>query len=163
HPGRERHSQCCSRGMAAGRGSTESWRRRWARRGCRWWGWIRSSTSGRRRRRSRRRATSRGSSGTTRRRGGGGRRGWGGSRGGRGREAVVVVGYSRGADVLPATVNRLDPDARARVRLLGQVAAEKLAEFEVHVTDFVTSGEDGAPIEPEVRKLGGTPLVCIFG
>jgi type IV secretory pathway VirJ component len=79
------------------------------------------------------------------------------------RGTVVMLGYSRGADVLPATVNRLDPDARARVKLLGQVAAEKLAEFEVHVTDFVASGDQGEEVEPEVRKLGGTPLVCIFG
>jgi len=79
------------------------------------------------------------------------------------RGTVVMLGYSRGADVLPATVNRLDADARARVKLLGQVAAERFAEFEVHVTDFVTSSEVGAPVEPEVRRLGGTPLVCIFG
>ncbi|HYV50049.1 MAG TPA: AcvB/VirJ family lysyl-phosphatidylglycerol hydrolase [Myxococcaceae bacterium] len=79
------------------------------------------------------------------------------------RGTVVMLGYSRGADVLPATVNRLDADARARVKLLGQVAAEKLAEFEVHVTDFVSSSEEGIPVEPEVKKLGGTPLVCIFG
>jgi type IV secretory pathway VirJ component len=74
-----------------------------------------------------------------------------------------MLWYSRGADVLPATVNRLDADARERVKLLGQVAAERFAEFEVHVTDFVTSSEVGAPVEPEVRRLGGTPLVCIFG
>ncbi|HEY8206635.1 MAG TPA: AcvB/VirJ family lysyl-phosphatidylglycerol hydrolase [Myxococcaceae bacterium] len=79
------------------------------------------------------------------------------------RGTVVMLGYSRGADVLPATVNRLDPDARARVKLLGLVAPEKLAEFEVHVTDFVASSEVGTPIAPEVRKLGGTPLMCIFG
>lgn len=79
------------------------------------------------------------------------------------RGTVVMLGYSRGADVLPATVNRLDADARAKVKLLGQVAAEKLAEFEVHVTDFVASSEVGTPVEPEVRRLGGTPLVCIFG
>ncbi|PTL76346.1 virulence factor family protein [Vitiosangium sp. GDMCC 1.1324] len=75
---------------------------------------------------------------------------------------VVLVGYSRGADVLPSVVARLDPEQRQAVRSLALIAPGREAELEVHVMDLVGGG-GGDPILPEVKALGGLPLVCVYG
>lgn len=78
---------------------------------------------------------------------------------------VVLVGYSRGADVLPAVTARLSPEARANVRVMAMVAPGTDAVFEIHVTDFIADSEDenAKPILPEVQKLGDLPVVCVYG
>ncbi|WP_224369127.1 AcvB/VirJ family lysyl-phosphatidylglycerol hydrolase [Hyalangium versicolor] len=77
--------------------------------------------------------------------------------------SAVLVGYSRGADVLPAIVARLPAELRQRVRLVALVAPGRIAEFEVHVTDLLGGGGGTMQVLPEVQALGGTPVLCIFG
>ncbi|MFL5355896.1 AcvB/VirJ family lysyl-phosphatidylglycerol hydrolase [Archangium sp.] len=79
-----------------------------------------------------------------------------------GKKRVVLVGYSRGADVLPSVVARLSPEQRQPVRSLALIAASQEAELEIHVMDLVGGG-GGEPVLPEVKALGGLPLVCIYG
>ncbi len=80
-------------------------------------------------------------------------------------DSVVLVGYSRGAGVLPFLVNRLPADLRARVRLVALLGAEHTAGFTFHLTDVFTSGagKDAQPVMPEIQKLGGIPLLCFYG
>jgi type IV secretory pathway VirJ component len=80
-----------------------------------------------------------------------------------GTRSVVLVGYSRGADVMPATVARLPAEVRQRVALVALVAPSRIAEFEVHVTDLLGGGGGNAPVLPEVQALGGTPVLCLYG
>ncbi|MFE8597961.1 virulence factor family protein [Archangium violaceum] len=77
---------------------------------------------------------------------------------------VVLVGYSRGADVVPAIAAGLPPDLRERVRGLALLAPGKEAGFEVHVTDLF-GGASGAthPILPDIQSLGGMPVLCLYG
>jgi type IV secretory pathway VirJ component len=77
--------------------------------------------------------------------------------------SVVLVGYSRGADVLPAIVARLPSELRQRVRLVALIAPSKSAEFEVHVTDLLGGGDGDYLVLPEVKALGGTPVLCLYG
>jgi len=76
---------------------------------------------------------------------------------------AILVGYSRGADVLPAIVARLQPGARERVDTIALLAPARTAEFEFHVSDWLASSEEGSPVRPEVEKLRGTRLLCIYG
>jgi type IV secretory pathway VirJ component len=77
---------------------------------------------------------------------------------------VVLVGYSRGADVVPAIAAGLPSDLRERLRLLALIAPGKKAEFEVHVTDiFGGKGRPTHPVLPDIQALGGTPVLCLYG
>ncbi|NOK12964.1 virulence factor family protein [Corallococcus exercitus] len=81
-----------------------------------------------------------------------------------GKQRVVLVGYSRGADVVPAIAARLPEELRARVRLIALVAPGKEAEFEVHVTDlFGGKGRPTQAVLPDVQALKGTPVLCLYG
>ncbi|WP_375765501.1 virulence factor family protein [Archangium gephyra] len=77
---------------------------------------------------------------------------------------VVLVGYSRGADVVPAIAVGLPPELRERVRGLALIAPGKEAGFEVHVTD-IFGGARGAthPVLPDIQSLGGMPVLCLYG
>ncbi|MBN9684176.1 MULTISPECIES: virulence factor family protein [unclassified Corallococcus] len=81
-----------------------------------------------------------------------------------GKQRVVLLGYSRGADVVPAIAARLPEDLRGRVRLAVLLAPGKEAEFEVHVTDlFGGRGRPTAAVLPDVQALKGTPVLCVYG
>src|SRR6185295_7378517 len=79
------------------------------------------------------------------------------------REKVLLIGYSFGADVLPFLASRLPPDLLGRVELIGLIGASHMASFEFHLTDWLLGSRDGRPVLPEVRKLAGRRLLCIYG
>jgi type IV secretory pathway VirJ component len=78
---------------------------------------------------------------------------------------VLLVGYSRGADVLPFMASRLPPELRQHVRLLVLLAPGRATNFEFHVTDWLgrRGKSDLQPIAPEIEKLRGIELLCLYG
>lgn len=78
-------------------------------------------------------------------------------------DRIVLIGYSFGADVLPIVVNRLRHDLRARVAGLTLIAPSSVAIFEVHVTGWLHVAHPGSPTQPEIERLRGLPMVCIYG
>ena len=76
---------------------------------------------------------------------------------------VLLVGYSRGADVLPAMVSRLPQELRAKIRLLALLGPSTTVEFEFHVTDWMHDSKSGYPVRPEIDKLHGMKLLCLYG
>jgi type IV secretory pathway VirJ component len=80
-----------------------------------------------------------------------------------GRRRVVLAGYSRGADVLPAMAARLPAELQARVRLVALLAPSPNAQFEFHMLDWVRDADKGLPVRPELDRLGGRPVLCIWG
>src|SRR5207302_8276123 len=48
------------------------------------------------------------------------------------KQKVVVIGFSRGADVAPFMVNRLPPDIRSSVQLVALLGPEPTINFEYH-------------------------------
>jgi type IV secretory pathway VirJ component len=81
------------------------------------------------------------------------------------RSRVVLVGYSRGADTAPFVANRLPADLRQRLSLVALLGPSTYANFEFHWADLFGSVRrpDDLPTPPELSRLKGTPVVCIYG
>jgi type IV secretory pathway VirJ component len=79
------------------------------------------------------------------------------------KQKVVLVGYSRGADVLPAMVARLTPEQQSRIRLLALLAPSPRVEFEFHVVDWMHDSKKGTAVAPELAKLTATKTLCVWG
>jgi type IV secretory pathway VirJ component len=80
-----------------------------------------------------------------------------------GKQRVLLIGYSQGADVLPFAVNRLSPDTRARVALTAVMGMSEHALFEFHVTSWVSDDNSGPATLPEINRIAGIPVLCIYG
>ena len=81
------------------------------------------------------------------------------------RERAVIVGYSRGADIGPFMVSRLPAALRQRVALTALLGPGELASFKFGPLDLLRShgGSKDLPVSPEVAKLRGMPVLCIYG
>jgi type IV secretory pathway VirJ component len=76
---------------------------------------------------------------------------------------VVLAGYSRGADVLPAIISRLPAEMRVKIRSVVLLGPSPKVEFEFHVSDWLRDRNAGMPVKPEVEKLAPSPILCIYG
>jgi len=78
---------------------------------------------------------------------------------------VLLIGYSLGADVLPFMANRLSPEQLSRVEMVTLLGPGLKAAFEFHLSDWLGGGPEqaGRPIKPELSRLKGTRVLCIFG
>jgi len=81
------------------------------------------------------------------------------------RRKLVIVGYSRGADVVPFVVNRWPEELRSAIRQIVLIGLGDRASFEFHLEDLVLdiSRPEDVPTLPELEKLAGIPLLCIRG
>jgi type IV secretory pathway VirJ component len=80
-----------------------------------------------------------------------------------GKKRVLLIGYSQGADVLPFAVNRLPPAAKAQVALTAILGMSEHALFEFHVSSWISDDNSGPATLPEVNRLTGMPVLCIYG
>lgn len=82
-----------------------------------------------------------------------------------GQERVILIGYSFGADVMPFLVRRLPEDLARRVALLALLGPSAQADFRVHFFDWLKhpSPRRGRPVLPELEKLRGVPILCLYG
>jgi len=80
-------------------------------------------------------------------------------------QRVAIVGYSRGADLAPFIVNRLPGTLRSELALVALLAPAERASFQFHWADLIaeTSKPSDAPILPELERLRGTPVLCVYG
>lgn len=80
-------------------------------------------------------------------------------------DSVVIVGYSRGADLAPFVVNGLPTDVRSRVSAIAMLGLAPMASFEFHILDLIkdTPRATDVPVLPELLRLRGTPMLCIYG
>lgn len=82
-----------------------------------------------------------------------------------GLDAFALIGYSRGAVLVPFAAARLDSALKAKLRLIALLGLEERAGFTFHFTDLFAkhSPKDGLPVLPELEKLRGTPMLCVYG
>lgn len=80
-----------------------------------------------------------------------------------GRQRVLLIGYSQGADVLPFAVNRLPVPTRAQVALTAVMGMSEHALFEFHLSSWISDSDAGPATLPEIDRITGTPVLCIYG
>ena len=79
-------------------------------------------------------------------------------------QKFVLVGYSQGADSLPFMVNRLPDELKSKVDTVALLGVDMDVNFEFHLADWISSGGDGEfKVVPEVQKLRGMNVLCIYG
>jgi type IV secretory pathway VirJ component len=80
-----------------------------------------------------------------------------------GKKRVLLIGYSQGADVLPFAVNRLPETTKAHVALTAILGMSEHALFEFHVSSWISDDASGPATLPEVNRISGMPVLCIYG
>jgi len=78
---------------------------------------------------------------------------------------AVLVGYSRGADVLPFLASRLQPARLRQVRLLALLGPSASNRFAPLATEYTHLGARAPelPLAPELRKLSGLKVLGFYG
>jgi type IV secretory pathway VirJ component len=77
----------------------------------------------------------------------------------------AIVGYSRGADLAPFVVTRLDSVLKSRVAMIAMIGLGPRAGFEFHFEDIFLDVKraDDLPTVSELQKLAGLPMLCVYG
>jgi type IV secretory pathway VirJ component len=81
------------------------------------------------------------------------------------RARVVVVGYSRGADIAPFIANRLSAGLKQQLDGVVLLGPAGRASFELTLREAVTKRPRATdlPVMPELERLRGTKLICAYG
>ena len=80
-----------------------------------------------------------------------------------GKQKLLLIGYSQGADVLPFAVNHLSVDVRKQVALIAAMGLSDHAVFEFQLGNWVADNNSGPETLPEVLRIQGLPFLCIYG
>lgn len=80
-------------------------------------------------------------------------------------DSFALIGYSRGAVLVPFAAARFDSALRATLRLIAMLGLEERAGFTYHFTDLLSkhSPRDGLPVLPELERLRGISMLCVYG
>jgi type IV secretory pathway VirJ component len=80
-------------------------------------------------------------------------------------QRLVLLGYSRGADLLPFVAARLPASMRAQLVLVGMLALQERASFHYRFSDLwaTHSRPSDIPIRPELERLRGVNMMCVYG
>lgn len=81
------------------------------------------------------------------------------------KDQVLIVGYSRGADIAPFAISRLPADLKARVALVAMLALSNETNFQFHFTDIFVQTHRPSDVRtlPELERLRGMNLLCVYG
>lgn len=81
------------------------------------------------------------------------------------RDRLVIVGYSRGADLAPFIANRLGAAVRPQLAGVVMLAPAGRAAFEITLRDVIGGPPrpTDLPVMPELERLRGTPMLCAYG
>lgn len=82
-----------------------------------------------------------------------------------GSQRFILIGYSFGADVLPAFYNQLPASTQQQVAAIVLLASARSANFEIKVQGWLgeTAAAAEAPTGPELLKLPASKVLCVYG
>lgn len=78
---------------------------------------------------------------------------------------VLLVGYSFGADVMPASYNRLSPKQKEKVRAISLLSLSHKVDYVISLKGwlgFQTEGKGGNPVD-DVRSIRPGIVQCVYG
>lgn len=78
---------------------------------------------------------------------------------------VVLVGYSRGADVLPFMIRRLDNGSAGYIRRVALLGPIEVTDFEFHVDDWAGGlfQHTEYDVLPEIQQTDLSKVICFYG
>ncbi|SRR5581483_537658 len=76
---------------------------------------------------------------------------------------VLLIGYSRGADVLPAMIHRMPAAVQSKIRLVALLGPSPTVEFEFHMSDWLRDKKSGIAVGPELAKVRAAKVLCLWG
>lgn len=78
---------------------------------------------------------------------------------------VMLIGYSRGADVLPFMASRLPQEVRSSTEVIALLGLEPTIDFRYHASwiPLYHPREIQYEVKPELEKLRGTRVLCVYG
>ena len=80
------------------------------------------------------------------------------------RPNVVLIGYSFGADALPAIIPALPADLRGHVRRLVLIGAGPSGDLQFHPASWLNlAAPDAFPVRPAIGALAGLKITCVYG
>ncbi len=81
------------------------------------------------------------------------------------RDRIVIVGFSRGANLAPFALVRLPDHLRSDVSLLAMIGLNRAANFKWHFQDLFRDikRSDDLPTIPEIEKLSSLRTICVYG
>lgn len=80
------------------------------------------------------------------------------------RRDVVLVGYSFGADALPAIIPRLPADLRSQVKSVVLIGTGPTGDLTFRPSSwFNRPGPDAYPVVPAIAALKGMKMACVYG
>jgi type IV secretory pathway VirJ component len=80
-----------------------------------------------------------------------------------GTKRFILAGYSFGADVLPAIYNRLATEDQDRVDGMILLAFARTGSFEIRVDGWLGAAGKDLQTGPEMAKLPGEKVLCVYG
>lgn len=79
------------------------------------------------------------------------------------KQRVLLIGYSQGANVMPFALNRLPAATKSKVAVTALMGLGERADFEFHLSAWMSQSESGLPILPEMQAITSGNPVCIYG
>jgi len=79
------------------------------------------------------------------------------------RKRLLLIGFSQGADVLPAAIDQLDHETRESIALIGLMSVGRKADYEFHVSNWLGGDAGGRPIAPDIARLRAGRTLCLYG
>jgi len=81
-----------------------------------------------------------------------------------GRSKVTLIGYSFGADALPAIIPQLPADLRSHIGRLVLIGTGANGDLQFHPTSwFNIATPDSYPVRPAIAALAGMKITCVYG
>lgn len=74
---------------------------------------------------------------------------------------VFIIGYSFGADIIPAMINHLSSTAKKKIAGIILIAPSPYAQFEIKLINLILDPDGGRALMPDIEKIKNIPLYFI--